>query len=155
MSSRVVVLTDALRRKFHLAGDRRDIRGWATAFGCATDPRGLPALVARVYRDDGGGRYPDRTSDPIRSRDPFRAMLVAEDTAVEALRHSYASSAATAGRQPKRSALHGIPPPAPICCCITGLYWTTSVVRGRPTAAGPDVVDGAVIAGADQNRQGW
>ena len=90
VSSRVVVLTEALSRKFYLAGDTTDIRCWLGAFGAGPGPAGLARLLAAAFRDDTGRRYGNQ------SRDPFRAMLLAEETAVEALRHSYTASAATA-----------------------------------------------------------
>ena len=90
VSSRVVVLTQALTRKFYAAGDAGDIRVWRAAFGLGPGPAALADLLAACFRDDSGRRYSNQ------SRDPFRAMLLAEETAVEALRHSYTSSAATA-----------------------------------------------------------
>jgi hypothetical protein len=90
VSSRVVVLTEALARKFYLAGDGSDIRAWRTAFGLGPDPASLAELLAATYRDDTNRRYSNQ------SRDPFRAMLLAEETAVDALQHSFTSSAATA-----------------------------------------------------------
>jgi len=90
MSSRVVVLTEALSRKFYLGGDASDIRAWQQAFGLGSGPSALADLLAATFRDDTNHLYSNQ------GRDPFRAMLLAEETAVEALRHSYTSSAATA-----------------------------------------------------------
>ena len=87
MSSRVVVLTAALARKFYIAGD---IRVWRKVFQLGQGPAALPRLLAETYRDGSGRRYANQ------ARDPFPAMLLAEETAVEALRDSYTSSAATA-----------------------------------------------------------
>ncbi len=87
MSSRVVVLTAPLARKFYIAGD---IRVWRKVFQLGQGPAALPRLLAETYRDGSGRRYANQ------ARDPFPAMLLAEETAVEALRDSYTSSAATA-----------------------------------------------------------
>jgi hypothetical protein len=90
MSSRVVVLTEALARKYYPPGDAGDIRCWRTAFGFGQGTGALALMLAATYQDDTHRRYSNQ------SRDPFRAMLLADDTAVEALRHAYTSSAATA-----------------------------------------------------------
>ena len=138
MSSRVVVLTEALARKYYPPGDAGDIRCWRTAFGFGQGTGALAQMLAATYRDDTHRRYSNQ------SRDPFRAMLLAEDTAVEALRHAYTSSAATAWKAAEK----------------IGEAWDSatrtdvllrhrhlldgSVVRAHPTAAGPDRVDAAL-----------
>ena len=149
MSSRVVVLTEALARKFYLAGDAGDIRCWRKAFGLGPGTGALAQLLAATYRDDTHRRYSNQ------SRDPFRAMLLAEETAVEALRHAYTSSAATAWKAAEK----------------IGEAWDSAtrtdvllrhrhlldgtVVRAQPAAAGPRPGGrGAVAAGADQEGQG-
>ena len=135
MSSRVVVLTAVLARKFYLAGDTGDIRGWRRAFGLGPGPSAMAEMLAGTYRDDTGRRYSNQ------ARDPFRAMLLAEETAVEALRHSYTSRAATAWKAAEK----------------IGEAWDSaartdvllrhrhlldgSVVRAEPIAAGRDQVD--------------
>ena len=81
------VLTAPLARKFYIAGD---IRVWRKVFQLGQGPAALPRLLAETYRDGSGRRYANQ------ARDPFPAMLLAEETAVEALRDSYTSSAATA-----------------------------------------------------------
>ena len=90
VSSRVIVLTQVLARKFYPAGDGSDIRAWREAFGFGLSPSALAQLLAATFRDDTGRRYSNQ------ARDPFRAMLLAEETAVKALKHGYTSSAATA-----------------------------------------------------------
>ena len=138
MSSRVVVLTEALARKYYPPGDAGDIRCWRTAFGFGQGTGALALMLAATYRDDTHRRYSNQ------SRDPFRAMLLAEDTAVEALRHAYTSSAATAWKAAEK----------------IGEAWDSatrtdvllrhrhlldgSVVRAHPTSAGLDRVDAAL-----------
>ena len=109
----------------------------------------MAEMLAATYRDDTNRRYSNQ------ARDPFRAMLLAEETAVEALRHSYTSSAATAWKAAEK----------------IGEAWDSatrtdvllrhrhlldgSVVRAQPTAAAPRPGGrGAVPAGADQEGQG-
>ncbi|MGS0684546.1 hypothetical protein ACVBEQ_05215 [Nakamurella sp. GG22] len=98
-------------------------------------PRGRAEMLAPTYRDETGRGYSNQ------ARDPFRAMLLAEETAVQALRHSYTSSAATAWKAAEK----------------IGEAWDAatrtdpllrhrhlrdgSVVRAQPTAAAPDGVD--------------
>ena len=138
MSSRVVVLTEALARKYYPPGDAGDIRCWRTAFGFGQGTGALALMLAATYQDDTHRRYSNQ------SRDPFRAMLLAEDTAVEALRHAYTSSAATAWKAAEK----------------IGEAWDSttrtdvllrhrhlldgSVVRAHPTSAGLDRVDAAL-----------
>jgi len=138
VSSRVVMLTEALTRKFYLAGDVTDIRCWLGAFGVGPGPEGFGRLLAATFGDDTGRRYSNQ------SRNPFRAMLLAEDTAVEALKHSYTASAATAWKAAEK----------------IGEAWDSatrtdvllrhrhlldgSVVRAQPIAATSDGVDASL-----------
>ncbi len=144
MSSLVVVLTEALTRRFYLGCDPTDTRCWRTAFGLG--PR--PGRAGRVARRDPPRRHRPPVRPPV--RDPFRAMLMAEQTAVDAVHHSYTSSPAPPprGRRPRRSAKHGIPPPEQTSCCGTGTCWTgrcSARRRIRPRRGA------AVPAGHDQD----
>ena len=150
MSSRVVVLTEALARKFYLAGDAGDIRAWRAAFGLGpgTGGAGRPAGrdVPGRHRTAGTRTSPGTRSGPCCSprRPPWRRC-----------KHSYTSSAATAWKAAEK----------------IGEAWDSatrtdvllrhrhlldgSVVRAQPTAAAPRPGGrGAVPAGADQEGQG-
>ena len=129
MSSRVVVLTEALTRKYYPPGDAADIPCWRTAFGIGRGTRELAPLLAATYRDPHR-RYSNQ------SRVPFRAMLLAEDTAVEALRHAYRSIAATAWKAAEKIGEAWDSAPRTDVLLRHRHLLDGSVVRAQPAAAG-------------------